>query len=258
MDSSRLASLAPSHKLTPEIAQELAPWLALNTSACCVLEVGGFRPSGDPAASHFGLSPLMAADEAWPVDAAGQPMQFIAQLNLEQAPWKPEALQGLALLQFFVGEKFIESGCAPETWAIRLRHDTAGLIPREQPLFRDDAWIGKGFEARWLAPQQDHPCYDDGCMRLPEGMPEFPDDAHGLCSGRTKLGGYARSLQHEIAFLPAVEDEDGNWQPSPHEPEYLLQIDSEAKAGLNWVDGGIVYLGRNPATGQWSAHCQFY
>ena len=164
----------------------------------------------------------------------------------------------LALLLFFVGEKFIESGCAPETWAIRLRHDTAGLIPREQPLFRDDAWIGKGFEARWLAPQQDHPCYDDGCMRLPEGMPEFPDDAHGLCSGRTKLGGYARSLQHEIAFLPAVEDEDSNWQPSPHEPEYLLQIDSEAKAGLNWVDGGIVYLGRNPATGQWSAHCQFY
>ena len=252
------ATPAPNPELTPELAQELAPWLALNTRTCCVLEVGGFRPSGDPAASHFGLAPLMQADEVWPLDAVGQPMQFIAQFNLLQAPWLPRVLQGNALLQFFVGEKFIESSCAPETWAIKLRTSTANLTPREQPPFKDDAWIRKGFEARWLAPQQDHPCYDDSDMRLPKGMDEFPDEAHGLCSGRTKLGGYTKSLQHEIAFLLAVEDENGDWQPSPDEPVYVMQIDSEAKAGLNWVDGGIVYLGRNPATGQWSAHCQFY
>ena len=258
MDSSRQASLAPSPELTPDLAQELAPWLALNTSACCVLEVGGFRPTGNPESSHFGLPPLMAPEETWPLDSADQPMQFIAQLNLAQAPWRPDALKDAAMLQFFVGEKFIESSCALETWAIRLRADLAGLVPRQQPPFHDDAWIGKGFEARWLQPQQDHPCYDDSSMRLPEGMEDFPDEAHGLCSGRTKLGGYAKSLQHEIAFLRPVQDEDGNWLPSADEPEYLLQIDSEGKAGLNWVDGGIVYLGRNPATGQWSVHCQFY
>lgn len=258
MDSPSQATPATSPELTPELAQELAPWLALNTRTCCVLEVGGFRPTGDPAASHFGLAPLMEPSEAWPADAAGQPMQFIAQFNLQQAPWLPKALQGHGLLQFFVGEKFIESSCAPETWAIRLRASTEGLTAREQPEFRDAPWLTKGFEARWLAPQQDHPCYDDSDMRLPGGMDEFPDEAHGLCSGRTKLGGYPKSLQHEIAFLRAVEDENGDWLPSPDEPVYVLQIDSEGKAGLNWVDGGIVYLGCHPDTGKWSAHCQFY
>lgn len=258
MESQHPTSPAPNPELTPELARDLAPWLALNAGSCCVLEVGGFRPTGDPAASHFGLSPLMQADEEWPLDAAGQPMQFIAQFNLLQAPWLPEALTGHALLQFFVGEKFIESSCAPETWAIQLRASTAGLAPREQPPFRDDAWIGKGFEARWLPPQNDHPCYDDSSMRLPKGMEKFPNDAHGLCSGRTKLGGYAKSLQHEIAFLRPVKDDNGDWLPSPDEPFYVMQIHSEGKAGLNWVDGGIVYLGCHPGTGKWSVHCQFY
>ncbi|WP_027014943.1 DUF1963 domain-containing protein [Comamonas composti] len=241
-----------------EDSPELQVWKQHNTRSTCVLEVGGFRPTGQACASHIGLEPLLAPGEAWPLDGAGQPMQFIAQLNLQQAPWLPEALQGLALLQFFCGEQFIESGCAPETWALRLRPSLDGLQPRPQPPFRDRPWVGRGFEARWLAPQDDHPSYDDENMRLPPGMQEFPEEAHGLCLGRTKLGGYAKSLQHGISFFAFTEDADGVWQPSPDEPDYVLQIDSEEKAGLNWVDGGIVYLGRHPLTGRWSAHCQFY
>ena len=54
----------------------------------------------------------MQADEVWPLDAVGQPMQFIAQFNLLQAPWLPKVLQGNALLQFFVGEKWDEKEVA--------------------------------------------------------------------------------------------------------------------------------------------------
>jgi hypothetical protein len=200
----------------------------------------------------------MAEGEAWPMDTAGQPMQFIAQLNLQQAPWMPDALRGVAMLQFFVGERFIESGCEAGTWAVITRTSLDGLTPRAQPAFRERPWIGRGFEARWQAPQADHPCYDDPGMRLPTGMAGFPDEAHGECLSGTKIGGWATSLQHGVLFFPYTEDDQGVWQPSPDEPPYVLQIDSEPKAGLNWVDGGVVHLGRHPETGAWAASCQFH
>jgi len=237
---------------------ELVAWRAANTRPCCVLQVGGFRPTGDPMASHIGLSPLMAADQDWPMDLAGQPMQFIAQLNVQAAPWHPPALDGVALLQLFVGERFIESGSEAGTYAIRTFASLDGLTPREQPPFRDDPWVGVGFEAQWRPVQDDHPCYDDGDMCLPAGMTEFPSEAHGECVSGTKIGGYATSLQHELQFYRYEPDADDVLRPSPLEPKYVLQIDSEGKAGLNWVDGGIVYLGKHPVTGAWSACCQFY
>ncbi|ARU05086.1 hypothetical protein CCO03_10635 [Comamonas serinivorans] len=237
---------------------ELTAWRAANTRPCCVLQVGGFRPGGEPTASHLGLSPVMRADEDWPVDLAGQPMQFIAQLNVAQAPWRPAALQDLALLQLFVGEQFIESGSEAGTYAIRTYPSLEGLAAREQPPFRERAWIAQGVEARWQAPQDDHPCYDDGDMVLPEGLATFPDEAHGECRSGTKIGGYATSLQHEVQFYRYELNADGEWCSSPLEPRYVLQIDSDGQAGLNWVDGGIVYLGRHPQTGVWSACCQFH
>lgn len=237
---------------------ELIAWRAVNERTACVLEVGGFRPTGDVTSSHIGLSPLMAEGEAWPMDAAGQPMQFIAQLNFQQAPWVPEALRDLAMLQFFVGEQFIESGSKAGTWAVITRTHLNGLTPRAQPPFREQPWVGQGVEARWQSPQSDYPCYDDDGMRLPEGMAESPDEAHGECLPGTKIGGWATSIQHGVQFFPYTEDEQGNWQPSPNEPPYVLQIDSEGKAGLHWVDGGVVHLGRHPKTSAWAASCQFY
>ena len=237
---------------------DLTAWRAANTRSCCVLQVGGFRPTGEPTASHIGLSPVMRADEDWPLDLAGQPMEFIAQLNVAQAPWRPAALQDVALLQLFVGERFIESGSEAGTYAIRTYASLDGLQVRTQPPFRGTPWLfEQGAEAQWQAPQDDHPCYDDPAMRLPDGMDEFPQEAHGECRDGTKLGGYARSLQHEVHFF-AFDDIGDRWAYSPKEPEYVLQIDSDEKAGLSWVDGGIVYLGRHPQTGVWSACCQFY
>ena len=234
---------------------ELAAWRAANTRTCCVLQVGGFRPTGDATASHIGLSPVMRADEGWPIDLAGQPMQFIAQLNVAQAPWRPAALADVALLQLFVGERFIESGSAAGTYAIRTYANLGGLAAREQPPFRDDPWIQRGAQAQWLALQDDHPCYDDGAMVLPEGMDDFPEEALGECSDSTQLGGYARSLQHQVQFF-AAENRDGRWAHSSNEPDYVLQIGSDPEVGLNWIDGGISYLGRHPQTGDWLACSQ--
>lgn len=243
---------------TSPASADLLAWRAANARTTCALQVGGFRPGGDALASHIGLPPAMPADQAWPLDLAGQPMECIAQLNLAQAPWLPEALRGLAMLQFFVGQQFIQSGCARGTWAIIERRSLQDLAPRAQPPLPERPWVGRGFEARWLPPQPDYPCYDDPDMRLPAGMHSFPKAAHGQCLAATKLGGYACSLQHSVACHPYRLNGQGVLSLPPDEPPYVLQIGSEPKAGLDWVDSGVVYLGRHPQSGVWDASCQFY
>ena len=239
----------------------LAEFRRLNARPVSVLQVGGYRPMLDPLSSNLGLAPVMHPGEGWPLDLQGEPMEFIAQLNLTAAPHLPELLQDVQLLTFFVGTNFIETGCAEGTWALRTYAALNGLERREPPKRNaKHDWVAQGFEARWEPLATDFPCYDDLDLTLPEVDDDedaFPDDAHGLNQRRTKLGGYPSSVQHSVEFLHFIE-QDGAWHMHPDEPTYVFQIASEGKAGLNWVDDGVVYFGCHPATKKWSVTCQFY
>src|SRR5215831_14699125 len=72
----------------------------LNTRKASILQIGGFRPTADPFASNFGLRPLGAPGEEWPV-SDGKPLLFICQLNLATAPVVPPLLEGIQLITFF-------------------------------------------------------------------------------------------------------------------------------------------------------------
>jgi hypothetical protein len=45
---------------------KLNDYLKVNSRQTSMLEVGGFRPTLEPSASHFGLTPLAKPEEAWP------------------------------------------------------------------------------------------------------------------------------------------------------------------------------------------------
>lgn len=219
-----------------------------------VLQVGGFRPTGDDFASNFGLAPVMRPEEEWPVDLNGGAMAFVAQLNLTEAPYVPEALKDVALLTFFVGEDFIQTDCEQGTYAIRTYRSLEGLKQRKPPPCENE-WVENGVEARWEPLAVDFPCYDDEAISNEED--EIDDALHEMNQDRSKLGGYATSVQNEVQFLPFVEVEDG-WHSNPAEPTYVFQIGSEDAAGLNWVDGGIVYFGYHAPTQEWHVSCQFH
>lgn len=244
---------------------DLKTYEAINSRQASVLEVGGFRPTLLPSASHFGLRPLALPSEGWPCNASGEPLQFICQLNLTQAPFAPEVLADIALITFFVDtpSRFIALDSPEDSWCIRAYASTEGLKPLELPVFKlskGDLWLGsKGFECQWLE-VTDHPKYDDSDIIVLEGFDD--DHVHLENQHRSKIGGYASSIQHDVYWGHFEMNSDGVLENALQgKVQFALQIDSEAKVGLHWVDSGTVYIGRGiseDTRGQWFVTCQFY
>jgi hypothetical protein len=178
-------------------------------------------------------------------------MHFICQLNLTEAPFVPVHLADVALLVFFVADldRFVTSGCDPETWHLRAYNSPANLesiapprdvvppekLKRNQPM--------RGFEGRWSV-ALDHPLYDDPERVALPGVDDSEADFEHVYA--PKLGGYPSNLQHGV-----------DWPGD--DVVFVLQVDSEAKVGLTWVDGGIVYIGRSGVDrSRWVVSCQFY
>lgn len=205
----------------------------MSSCLASVVKVGGFRPTGDPFASHFGLKPLAMADEAWPT-VGGKPMLFVCQLNLTKAPVIPKLLENVALITFFVdpdyGELARESG---EDWQVRAYHSLDGLVPLDPPT--GSPTLKRGFECSWTS-EIDHEADQE----------DFENLAH------TKVGGYATTIQSEPWW---------DYDDHPAAPEYCVQINSEEKVGLFWGDAGMVYLARGTAdgySGHWFLDWQCY
>ena len=212
----------------------------LNTRKASVVHVGGFRPTGDPFASHFGLRPLGAEGEDRPT-MDGKPLPFVCQLNLTAAPAVPALLQDIALITFFVDPEFgnltKENGV---DWCLRGYPSLSGLVAMTPPA--DAAKLNRGFECRWEA-LDDHPNYDDPERVVPDGFDDLEVELENLA--RTKVGGYSSSIQSEPWW---------GYEEHPGGPAYCLQINSEGRVGLAWGAGGTVYLARGTAEGcrkQW-------
>jgi uncharacterized protein YwqG len=207
----------------------------LNTRRASILHVGGLRPTGDPFASNFGLLPLGLPDEPWPL-MNDKPMLFVCQMNLTAAPEVPVLLQDIKLITFFV--KGAASGLKKENgngWCLRAYKSLDGLAPIARP--EKAPSVKRGFECRWEA-CDDYPNHDDPDRIVPEGF-----DADGIevdNVARTKIGGYASSIQSEPWW---------GYKKHAANPAFCFQINSEEKVGLVWGDGGTIYLARGTAEG---------
>jgi hypothetical protein len=184
------------------------------TNPASVLQVGGFRPTFDPAASNFGMSALGLPGEGWPMWDS-KALLFVCQLNLTTAPAVPPLLADIKLITFFVktefGELSEESG---RDWRLRAYKSLEGLARISAPAGAPK--VRKGFEC---------------CWEQREGRPNVV---------RTKIGGRATIIQSEPWW---------GYKAHPAEPKYCVQINSEEKPGLIWGDGGAIYLARGTAGG---------
>jgi len=212
-----------------------AEFKQLNTRKASVLQVGGYRPTFDPTASNFGLAPLGLPGQEWPTWES-KPLLFVCQMNLATAPAVPPLLAGIQLITFFVnpelGTLSQENG---KDWRLRAYPSLEGLARIAAPAVAPK--LKKGFECRWEE-CEDHPNHDDPEMVIPAGSRRPRAALENV--GRTKIGGYASTIQSEPWWGHTAH---------PAEPKYCAQINSEEKAGAIWGDGGAIYLARGTATG---------
>lgn len=145
----------------------LREYKRLNTRQASAVKVGGFRPTGDPFATHFGLRPLAAAGEAWPV-SNGKPLLFLCQFNLTTAPFLPGILKDMALLTFFAEIDALQLGQENgANWVLRGYTSLEGLALLDPPA--STPALKRRFECSWEL-VEDHPHYDDHELVVPKGF----------------------------------------------------------------------------------------
>lgn len=209
----------------------------VNRRTASAITIGGFRPSGDPATTQFGLPPLALPNERWPVQD-GKSLFYICQLNLSEAPFVPSILSGLALITVFIDPDAYFGKENGDGWLIREYSSLDGLqrlaIPDGQTVYR-------GFEARYDL-VDDYPVYDDpDCQAVP-GFDST--DIHLDNVSRTKIGGFASNIQSEQWWSDAVNPDDKQLVDE-FSPAFCFQIATEDKVCLYWGDNGVIYFARS-------------
>lgn len=215
-----------------------------------VLEIGG--TSEDPLGSWYGTVKATGQDEEWPT-WQDRPMVGVCQLNLDDAPHVPPVLGDLMLLAVFMAERNGRPEPPLETphgagWLVRGYPATQELVPAEGPI----APGVRPFPGRWVAVDADLPDWEDAADHLEEGSEgweEYYEITDGAADG-VKIGGWPALIQ---TGLPWSVDGGG--------AQHALQLASDPKTGINWVDGGTVYFARDaahPPDAQWQAETQFY
>ena len=182
-----------------------------------IARIGGFRPPLTPITSWFGGNFLAYPDDRWP-DCGDGPMLPLLQVLVEELPFRPLALDGIALFNVFVGPKRLPTNLPAKNgsrWQIR----TYASIEDLEPLAGQPSSRIRPFPVRWElspseGPQWEETGWDDSLdefNRLPDSTDLFYDryKRHHL----TKVGGWPSYIQ----------------QPTAASDSYVFQIGSEEK-----------------------------
>jgi hypothetical protein len=194
-----------------------------------IAEIGGFRPPDKPITSYFGGRFVARPGEEWPLND-GQPMIPLLQVRTDELPHRPQALEGIALFNVFIGptkppiDLRAENG---EGWVLRSYPNLDGLpelAPPTKPRIRP-------FPVRWRLTETEGPQWDDAWGLY--DLTEFNDlkDAFDIF--------YDRYKQHSFTKV-------GGWpsyiQGSPGSEDFVFQIGSEEKPRWMWGDNGNGYF----------------
>ncbi|MEQ8779073.1 MAG: DUF1963 domain-containing protein [Roseibium album] len=233
---------------------EKSSWRSSIEKPCSSLTVGGFRPSNELTSSCFGEI-RAAEDENWP-HLENKPLWPVCQLNLLDAPYVPDCLRDVAMLQFFVHEEYWRfdqsivdvSKPTPSGPFFLKIYKGLDALKFVDPPNHDSPF--KPLEAKWCKDVRvDYPTHD--CMPFDFDALDIGDycDQDGVETVfATKLGGWPSCVQSEPWWDYRKEGKDF---------EFALQFHSEEKANCWWGDNGVVYFARHKSnTDVWAVDWQ--
>ncbi len=214
-----------------------------------VLNVGGFRPPDNPLSSWFGKVDYCEENENWPL-SDGKPMLPLAQINLNEFPYKPKRLENIEFITIFIDQENLPTDKSNgDGWEIRVYKSVNNLVSITKPEINSHI---KPFPMQAVEEEIDYPCWEDIPVDCPEEIEDEYYDLYENIPG-FKFGGWPTLIQSEIYWAP--------WNKHPASPEYVFQIDTEDQAHWSWGDGGVGHFGLGTALGkedEWALEWQCY
>lgn len=199
--------------------------LDTDESKAVVFETGGKRPDKERDRNWIGRVGFCREGEGLPIDADGKEMGPLAMFSRSDLPWMPESVAGIEVLAVFLSPGFFDHLADDDydgLFCVREYGSDAGLV-------RCD-WNNDFIKPFPLTPSLIEDREDD-------------DEGDEARFGH-KLGGFPTFIQGEAYY--------------GGEYDFVFQIASDGKAGLNIVDDGCFYFFRNRRTGEWKMHCDFF
>ncbi|MFZ4772691.1 DUF1963 domain-containing protein [bacterium] len=210
-----------------------------------VFQTGGARPENNIfRQSWIGKVKLGYTEEACPIDVNQQPMFPLMQLCLADLPFIPKALQNTKVLTVFISSDFLDD--EEGNFCIREYSNLEDLVEKD---FGNSIEGVKPFPLFPQLIENDFPAWEDGddissdvadIILLREKGIEYREDIYEEKEAMHKIGGYANYCRGDHAIFKA-----GN--------EFLLQIATDYKAGLEIGQAGNIYFAKNLITNEWQA-----
>jgi hypothetical protein len=197
---------------------------------CVPIELGGrLQPDRNRLGSAFGRVDACLPGEHWPT-CREKPLWPLCQLNLTEAPWRPESLADIELLALFVPNPhdvdYIGEICdttyasAPGEaagWCVRTYGSLEALVPL---IARPHSSTIRESQVRYGKVTADFECGDD--LHI-----------HG-----SKLGGWP-------SIIPTTDPPWLDEGRADVEFLFAFQIFSESEASWDWGNDGRVYFARS-------------
>ncbi|SFC49932.1 Uncharacterized protein YwqG [Flexibacter flexilis DSM 6793] len=198
--------------------------------------------------SKFGGVPYLPVDAAYPTNAEGQPLAFVAQINLEEMPALPD-WPSKGILLFFIDSKDNLLGLNFDNrtdqngfkilYFNEIEQDSGKLLatlPADAPVFVEK-------ESRITFEQKEAPVSTGDChfeQLIGESIYDFVDKFEDPDEAEQQYKDLAQQAGHKLGGYPDFAQEDPRYE-SEESAEYVLlfQADTDGNIGLMWGDMGV-------------------
>ncbi len=223
-------------------ASEWIEWQRQLERPCVPIKVGGsLSPDRNQLASAFGRVDVCLPGEHWPTWRE-KPLWPLCQLNLTEAPWRPNSLADIELIALFISFHFMEAEFPwlrdpgegkGASWCLRKYPSVDALVPLVAPSHGSTI---RDTQVLWSNVTPDSPTHDLLPLDLPDNLRDTYYEMNFPRIHATKLGGWPSCVQSEPWWYHQDSDDDFS---------FAIQIDSESEAGWMWGDSGTAYFARS-------------